>query len=195
MRYVGEREICFDPGELGFPSISGCQAIVMVNGHGLFGFHNLGNERPDDWPALTAGWGQFVRGHVRGVGGGWVAMYGVCYPETKRGYTGVKKAQWLAELAAFGGALGYTGPIWGYDLANAEIPESAYVSFSHVQGKCVIQARPWVAHEDAKGANTAKANHKTTRRAAPVYTVQDVDRVVTGVGATAIKTYYPEKLR
>ena len=51
MRYVGEREVCYDPNELGFPSIMGCHAIVLVNANGLFGFHNYGGERATDWPA------------------------------------------------------------------------------------------------------------------------------------------------
>ena len=88
-------------------------------------------------PGLTGAWGQFVTGHVSGGGTG-SALYGVCYPVTKRGYTGIQKAQWLAELAAFAKGVGFTGPIYGYDLADSGIQGSAYVSFTHVQGKCVI---------------------------------------------------------
>jgi hypothetical protein len=194
MRYVGERECCYDPTELGFPSISGCHAIVYVNPQGLFGFHNLGNERPGDWAALTGAWGKFRREHVQGAGAG-SALYGVCYPETQRGYTGVKKAQWLAELDAFGRAVGYTGSIWGYDLADAGIPGQAYVNFFHIQGKCVIQARVWVRGEETKGANTAPTDHKTTRPSQPIFELLDVNRVTTAIAATPIKTYYPEKLR
>jgi hypothetical protein len=194
MKFVGEREVCFDPKELGFPSIQGCQAIVYVTTSGLFGFHNLGGERPDVWPALTAAFGAFVRGNVnRGAGG--KMLYGVCYPYSVRGYTGDQKAQWLAELKAFASAVDYNGEIWGYDLANAQIAPSAYVNFSHVQGKCVIQARKWVDHEETKSANTDPTNHKTTTPASPIYNIKDPAKVVTSVGTTPLKTYYPEKLR
>ena len=201
MRYVGERELVYDPGELGFPSISGCHAILYVAPQGLFGFHNLGNERSGDWPPLAGAWRQFVTTHVRGAGGGRM-LYGVCYPENKRGYTGVQKAQWLAELAAFGSAVGYTGPIWGYDLANAGIAQgSSYVHFTHMPtlGSCVIQARGWVRDIDEvkeyKGANDDPPNHTTTRPAQPIAAIADAAKITLRVGAAAMKTYYPERLR
>jgi hypothetical protein len=194
MKYVAEREVCFDPTELGFPSIQGCQAIVYVTTSGLFGYHNYGGERSDVWPALTAAFATFVRGNVN-QGAGGKMLYGVCYPYSVRGYTGNQKAQWLAELKAFADAVNYTGEIWGYDLASAGIPPSAYVYFCHVQSKCVIQARKWVDHEETKGANTDPANHKTTTPGSPSYNIKDPARVVISVGATALKTYYPEKLR
>ena len=201
MRYVGERELVYDPSELGFPSISGCHAILLVTAQGLFGFHNLGNERPGDWPALSGAWGQFVTTHVRGGRGGRM-LYGVCYPETKRGYTGVKKAQWLAELAAFADKVGYTGPIWGYDLANAGIAQgSSYVHFTHMPtlGTCVIQARGWSADideiKDDKGANDDPSNHKTTRPAQPIAAISNAVKITRRVGTAAMKTYYPERLR
>ena len=194
MRYVGEREVCYDPTELGFPSISACHAVVYVAPAGLFGFHNLGNERATDWPGLTGAWGQFVTGHVSGGGTG-SALYGFCYPLTKRGYTGIQKAQWLAELVAFAKGVGFTGPIYGYDLADSGIQGSAYVSFSHVQGKCVIQARQWVHGEDTAGPNTAPSNHKSTRRGEPLFSIVAAPRATVSIGLTAAKTYYPEKLR
>ena len=194
MRYVGEREVCYDPNELGFPSILGCHAIVYVAPSGLFGFHNYGGERAADWPELIKPWQKFVREHVQGGGAG-KALYGVCFPESRRSYVGVKRATWLAELDAFGKAIGYTGPIWGYDLDNAGITTSAYVNFFHIQGKCVIQARPWVQHEDTKGVNDGPTNHKIIRRNDQVYDLLEAPRVATTIGMTFPKTYYPEKLR
>ena len=43
MIYLCEREIGFDAAEIGFPSILGCRAIVIVTSGGLFGYHLNGN--------------------------------------------------------------------------------------------------------------------------------------------------------
>jgi hypothetical protein len=194
LKYVGEREFCFDQSELGFPSISGCHAIVYVTANGLFGYHNYGGQTPDRWPGMSAAFGNFVHGNVNGGGAGKL-IYGVCYATTNRSYPGIAKATWLAELAAFGTAVGFTGPIWGYDLAVSGIPPSAYVTFFHTQGTCVIQVRKWVDHEDTLGPNASPTDHKTTAPASPVYKINNVANVVVSVGATALKTVYPDKLR
>ena len=194
MEYVGERELCFDQTELGFPSISGCHAIVYVTSTGLFGFHNLGGERPEYWPGMSGAFAKFNRDNVNGNGVGKI-MYGVCYASDQRGYVGIKKTTWLNELTAFADAVGFHGQIWGYDLRTADYPGQAYVGFFHVQGKCVIQTRDWTRGEETKDVNQDKANHKTTRPAAPIYQILDVDRVITSIGATRPVTVYPEKLR
>ena len=39
MIYLCEREIGSDAAEIGFPSVLGCRAIVLVKSSGLFGYH------------------------------------------------------------------------------------------------------------------------------------------------------------
>ncbi|MSP02332.1 MAG: hypothetical protein EXR07_14965 [Acetobacteraceae bacterium] len=196
MLYIGEREICFDQSELGFPSILGCHAIVYVNANGLFGFHNYGGQTPDRWPGLSGAFGQFVNHHVNGGGAG-TTLYGVCFATTHRSYGGIPRTSWLAELTAFANVVNFPGAIWGYDLAASGIPNSAYVSFFRfpILGTCLIQARPWVANEGTAGRNLNAANHVTTAPAAPIYNINQVANVTTAVGVTPLATYYPERLR
>ena len=41
MDYIGENNLAFDSGALGFPSIFGCQAICLHTSLGLYGFHDF----------------------------------------------------------------------------------------------------------------------------------------------------------
>jgi len=61
MIYLCEREIGFDAAEIGFPSVMGCRAIVLVTGGGLFGYHLNGALNPGKQAAFVA----FVNGHVQ----------------------------------------------------------------------------------------------------------------------------------
>ena len=143
---------------------------------------------------MSGAFAKFIRDNVNGAGQG-KTMYGVCYASDQRGYVGIKKTTWLNELTAFANAVGFNGPIWGYDLRAADYPDQAYVSFFNVQGTCVIQTRVWTRGEETKDVNPDKANHKTTKPGSPIYQILDVDRVVVSIGATRPVTVYPEKLR
>ena len=50
---LGERQVGFDAHKLGFPSVDGCMAIVVVLPEGLYGYHSLGGERSTDWPRIV----------------------------------------------------------------------------------------------------------------------------------------------
>src|SRR5690554_6151511 len=58
--YLCEREIGFDAVEIGFPSVMGCRAIVLVTAGGLFGYHLNGNLNAMKQAAFV----NFVTAHV-----------------------------------------------------------------------------------------------------------------------------------
>jgi hypothetical protein len=62
MIYLCEREIGFDAAEIGFPSVLGGRAIVLVTGGGLFGCHLNGSLNA----GKKAAFGNFVTGHAQG---------------------------------------------------------------------------------------------------------------------------------
>lgn len=200
MRYLVENELGFDPSGLGFPSISGCHAIVYVTTAGLFALHNFGGADSGSWKDRSDALGVYVHAHVNGNAIG-KTMYGVCYAtgNNSRGY-GVanEKQKWLGELAKFGDAVGYSGPIYGYDMSNQPTPPSAYVEFNKIGDKCVIQMKAWNPGDATKGINTSPADHQMMRRNknGVGYALQDTAaQVVTAVTQAGLTTVYPEKLR
>lgn len=58
--------------------------------------------------------------------------------------------------AVFAGAVGYHGPIWGYNRSRLSFRPSAYVEFHLVapMTTCVIQIRAWKDGEGTKGAKS-----------------------------------------
>src|SRR5262245_3841932 len=122
-KYLSENEVGFDQTELGFPSISGCHAIVYATTNGLFGFHNYGGDARDQWPGRSAAFASFVDNHAGGPGAGRL-LYGLCFltGAQSRGYPEPKKQEWTSELVALANALGYDGEIWGYDMAGSGLP-------------------------------------------------------------------------
>lgn len=204
MTYLGNNHIGFDATELGFPSIAGCHAIVLVTANGLFGLHNMGGADPGQWEGRSTAFGTFVKG----LGGSFGAtiMYGVCYAtgDNSRGYLDGGKTAWLNELLSFAKKVSYSGPIWGYDLADQPVPPSVTVMFSKVGATCVIQVKPYVPTEDTKGAILNAAHHKLLKPV-PGQNMQNpgtkymIDAITTQVvRATTMapfKTVYPGKLR
>jgi hypothetical protein len=198
-RYVSEREFVFSPHVLGFPSISGCHAICYVSDAGLFGYHSLGGETATSWNARAAFFGTFESTHASGRATG-RAIYAACYltpgPAGGRGYSAPRRDNWIAELTAFAGAVGFnSGPIYGYDLGLLPgVGRSAYVEFTRTGSTCVVQARNWVDHEETTGAVTDHVNIRYLARDGGPITNRSTATII-GVGATALKTVYPEKLR
>ena len=198
MRYLGERHFGFDTGELGFPSIRGCQAIVYVTSAGLFGFHNFGGAAPDDWADRGAAFGSYVNAHTQ-TGAG-KALYGVCYATSERGYgTGNVRKLWLAELAAFASAVRFTGSIYGYDLDRSAVPTPALVELTRTPSQtCVIQVKAWSKAGSTEKSVSGLADHKTTYRpnTSTPTSVRDLTATVIDTMPTGgYTTVYPEQLR
>jgi hypothetical protein len=198
VKYLSENEVGFDTTDLGFPSVSGCHAVVYVMSMGLFGLHNFGGAERDVWPGRSAVFANFVQNHDHYQGAGKL-LYGVCYATggNSRGYGDtLPKKVWTEELVAFAQALGYRGDIYGYDLASRNSPPPAYVDFRKVDTTCVIQTAPWNNNSGTRGANQWPLNHRMFRRVTGTndYALQDVNTVVTSVATSPPTTVYPEKL-
>ena len=199
-KYLSENEVGFDQSELGFPSISGCHAIVYVTADGLFGYHSYGGAERAQWPGRSAAFAGFVNNHAGGPGAGKL-LYGVCYATGNRGYGDTApKQEWTGELTAFANALGYDGEIWGYDLTGSSIPSPAYVLYHRPAGtSCVIQVKAWNQADGARGPNPSPNQHQMiARRGSSVNppTLGAANNVVvTSVTTAGLRTVYPEKLR
>lgn len=128
MIYLCEREIGFDATEIGFPSVMGCRAIVLVTGGGLFGYHLNGTLSQGKRTAFV----NFINGHVQGATAKrmlYAASAGAGLPQDH---------QELRDIAA---ALGYAGAIYWASLPGAG---SLYVHYTDVNhNTCSITQRAW----------------------------------------------------
>jgi hypothetical protein len=163
VRYLGEREVGFDPSGLGFPSLDGCQAIVYQTDNGLFGYHNFGGADEASWPERSAAFGSFVNEHFMRATGR--ILYGVCYVTTARGYGNSHTTRkWKGELASFADAVGFDGPIWGYNLSNSGIAPGAYVELRKNGNACEVWAKHWSDADRTKGINSGPMYHRIIMR-------------------------------
>lgn len=181
MVFLDERQVGFHTGILGFPSIDGCHALVLQTTAGLYGMHIVGGERgPKDadrgWETRAEGFANFVRDHF--LTSEPVHLFGTCFRTTKRGYEDPQLDNWKKEMKAHAKALGYRGPISGFDLAKAQNwpnNDSAYVEYRKVFDKCYIAYKPW--HQMNKTPGTSggildKVNRKTTSGSGQVGAIQ-----------------------
>lgn len=170
MIYLGEREIGFDTADIGFPSIGGCRAIVLVTAGGLFGFH-LSGTRTD---TKIKNFVQFIDGHASGHGRR--NLYIASRIGGNSQHTDAQEC--YAEIRAFAKGLDFDGPVHWADL-SAVPGASAYVQFGSVQNNtCVITARTWNDHVDGAAGNKgnyAGANRAMALGAAPALMFTNVD--------------------
>lgn len=154
---LGERQVGFDAHKLGFPSVDGCMAIVVVMPDGLYGYHSLGGERSTDWPRIVPRFKEFIESR-HGILGKATRLYGVTHVG-KRGWSlGPRKGRWKEELAAYATGLGLTCRTSGYDLDDGVTAgfhlqgKSAYVEFEKFGSKCDVSVQTWesVAHTELK---------------------------------------------
>jgi hypothetical protein len=154
MIYLIENEVGFDPQRIGFPSISGCHAIVYSTSIGLFGYHSYGGVDAVQWPGRARCFNQFVTFPIFPARTGY-RLYGVTYVDGQhsrgwRAELGKPKDAWTTELAAYASALGFRGKIRGYNLSKTINATSSYVEFRRNGEKCEIWVRPWVKNEETK---------------------------------------------
>lgn len=200
MRYLSENELGFDANGIGFPSIRGCHAVVYVTSQGMFGVHNFGGADSASWKDRSDAFGVFVHGHANGNATG-KSLYGICFASgnDSRGYgVGDYKAVWLGELSKFAAAVGFGGPIYGYDMAKQAVPPPVYVEANRVGDTSVVQMKAWHKPDANKDINLSPNDHVMMRRNknGVGYALQATAAdVVTSVTRTNLKTVYPEKLR
>jgi hypothetical protein len=175
MIYLCEREIGFDAAEIGFPSVLGCRAIVVVTSGGLFGYHLNGNLSNIKKNAFVT----FVNTHAQGN------PRRMLYAAS----TGAGLPADYAELRAIAADLHYAGNIY---WANLNTPGSAYVHYTGINhATCGITARTWNDPADNipanKGAYAAGANRAMANGAANA-------QVYTNVNTAGLRAVYPTKL-
>lgn len=158
--FLAEHEVGFDPRIIGFPSIQGCMAIVLVCETGVFGYHNpptnpIANESRAKYFA------EFYNQHNQCSP--ITRMYGITH-RAVRGYgPGEEKRGVRRELKMFARQLGYSGKIRSCNLdphtiANARGGRSAYVEVRKAATKGEIHFRQWEEGLGTKAANTQGYN-------------------------------------
>jgi len=144
---LSEREIGFDPAAIGFPSIGGCRAIVLVTATGLFGLHLSGTSSAQK----EQNFAQFVTGHPQGGAAAKRSLYIAARVGGNSQHT--SSGECYAEIKKYAAALGYNGPTYWADLSNVN-GISAYVYFDGVgNNTCVISTRTWSDPADAVAGN------------------------------------------
>ncbi|MFC4729746.1 hypothetical protein [Coralloluteibacterium thermophilus] len=155
MIYLCEREIGFDAVDIGFPSVDGCRAIVLVTAGGLFGYHLNGTLNANKRDAFV----NFVTQHV----------YGKSLRTLYAASAGAGLPADHAELRDIATALNYNGAIYWGALPPGG---SSYVHFQNInQNTCSITTRPWSDANDSvpgnKGNYVPGANRTMANGAAP----------------------------
>lgn len=134
---LSEREIGYDVAAIGFPSIGGCRAIVLVTAGGLFGLHLSGTSTPQKEQNFV----QFVTGHPQGGAAAKRNLYIAARVGGNSQHTNAGEC--YAEIKRYAAALGYNGSIYWADLSNVN-GISAYVCFDSVANStCIISTRTW----------------------------------------------------
>jgi hypothetical protein len=161
--YLCEREIGFDAAEIGFPSVMGCRAIVLVTAGGLFGYHLNGTLNGQKLATFV----NFVNSHPQGRGRPrrrlYTASSGVGLP---------KDYQELGEIVS---KLGDAVPIY---WATLPIGCSSLVHFQSIgHHTCAITSRIWNDQTDSvpgNKTNYACVNRTIDRGAAPTQMYDNV---------------------
>lgn len=197
MRCLIENEVGYHATHMGFPSIRGCHAIVLVTASGLFGLHNYGGDNPDQWTDRATAFAGWVTAHPRWQGGA-AALYGACFVTTvagsARGYgTSNPALNWKSELKKFADMLNFPGKIFGLDLARTACLPPCYVDVLNVGNtRAVLSAKTWNKNDGTQGPNTHPQDHQLMRRPPNGlgYTIQatapQITRKVTSAGLTTV---------
>lgn len=175
MIHLCEREIGFDTAGIGFPSVLGCRAIVLVTSGGLFGYHLNGNLNLAKKTAFV----NFVAQHAHGNAK--KALYAAS--------AGAGLKQDHDELKDIAATLAYTGPIYWASLSAAG---SVYVHFQDIDhNTCSITSRAWSDPADNVAANKVAYVAGANRAMANGAQNANMFINVSTVGLTAV---YPKKI-
>ena len=162
MIWLAEREVGFDINAIGFPSIDGCHAVVLLTDTGMWGFHNFGGSGASSFAERSQSFASFVSQHflTRGIA---KHLYGTAF-HNKRGWSGADKlAAWKDEMRAYAAALGYSGKVSGYNLDDTGYgAKSAYVEYRRNGKVCDVFCKAWPEMTHDKETLTDRVNHRTT---------------------------------
>lgn len=129
--YLNERQVGFDTTCVGFPKLGACMGLVAVEAGGLYGFHMM----PCDKDRI-AGFITYYTSRLGLTPANWRHLYGSCYFPNR--YAAVGYPDWKKEMDAVAQAIGYQGPISGFDtsIKSAKIDKDSdtYVEYRAVTG-------------------------------------------------------------
>ena len=176
MIYLCEHEIGFDAAEIGFPSVLGCRAIVLVTSGGLFGYHLAGNLSTTKKNVFL----NFINTHPHGTPRRalYAANPGAGLPADH------------AEIRGIASDLHYTGAIYWADLSVISM-NSVYVHFVGINhATCSITARTWADVTDMIPANRAPYNGANRATALGAANTQ----MYTNLSTAGLRAVYPTRL-
>lgn len=192
MQFLNERECGYDAERIGFPSISGCLAVLYLTQNRLYGFHNNGGNNSD---TLIKERGRLFAGYVgkndpnaRGV-----HLYGASFlgsDDNRRGYAGNPLDGLKSELKHFAKILSFSGPISGINLSQLKTTHSAYVEYRRVGQTCLVLGKPWQDATSGKVTvpNPLNTDHRAVRG-------NDYANVITSIDVSGLVTCDITKLK
>lgn len=177
MIYLCEREIGYDPKRIGFPSIRGCRAVVVLTAKGMFGIHLNGSLNDGKKNKFA----QFIATHPKGGTG--TALYAAT--------TDARSTFYVNELREIAAAVGHTGDIYWSDLSIFDAG-SAYVEARIVPSNntCIITARAW---DDADGSEDNRGDY-VDGAARTMANGSSPSKMVTNVDPSGMRAFYPTKV-
>lgn len=179
--YLVEDEAGFDADTVGFPSLGGCMAFVVVCDNGLFGYHitpghkdrvGVFREYCTTGPS-SAQWG--VIRH----------LYGSCYWRNRYAGGDNKFFQWVDEMRYLAGELQYNGGFSGFDTSatqtNITLADATYLEYRLVPGnnRCTIHYQNMVRINLTKTVEAATGVRRLTASGQQV--VPYLNKVVTDI--------------
>jgi hypothetical protein len=199
MRYLNEHECGFHVDGIGFPSISGCHAIVLNTDNGCFGYHNAGGSAETSWKTRAEAFAGYVRNHFY-YGAKHRRLYGVTFVDDARGYSldQSRDKSWKQELETFASELGYGGKIRGFNLSKTALAGgSAYVELRRTGEKCEIWVKRWADADRTTGPVAERMHHQMIHltEAGTKVTIKDRVTVVTNVTTAGLVHVASTRLR
>lgn len=148
-KFLNEHQVGFDTTLIGFPNLGDCLAVVLQNEGGLFGFHiTPGNARQ------SGEFARFIQNSVN-LGPNSTHLYGSCYRPNR--YNKTPAEQWREEMIEIADAIGYRGPISGFDTSKGtNIKRNACGQTRRARHLC-LRGMTWSAAAAHGGTGAAAA--------------------------------------
>ncbi|MCX9158075.1 hypothetical protein OPU71_18285 [Niveibacterium sp. 24ML] len=146
MLFLNSNDYGFDSQTLGFPSVMGCQALVLLTSHGLYGLHDLKAGTAEAARHKIEFFADWVKGALAAKGGGdKLRLYGVINHTQQYTNNTFGNGEWDAMLLHLAGALEFDGPISKYRVSkHIDRDGSIYIRFDNAHdGNCVIRYKRW----------------------------------------------------
>ncbi|PWR01224.1 hypothetical protein DKT77_18050 [Meridianimarinicoccus roseus] len=146
--WIGTNQVGWDANSIGFHSLNGCTALVLMTDHWLAGWHVGGGSGTGTYPNTTSSkvthLGTEFLTYIRAIGAHpWPgAGLGVMAGNLKIWiiYNGGGAAYWQAEITDFANLLGFHGQGYGFDLLpHVGLGTSCDVIFDKVGNTCQIR--------------------------------------------------------